>query len=212
LGLFFILWGIYFGFYYVNLPYQISVCTEGLPRIHSQIVVFGQTALHLSPTPSVVLLVLMNALNAPGRILPTLISDNCIGPLNTIVPIALLTSFTLYLWIGCTTHTSLIFLSCFYGLCAGGIQGLYIPLIRAFSLPKGSPIEAENKVGIRMAFSFFWISVATLTGSPLGGALLGKMHGGFLGAQLFAGSTVLLGSLLLIAARWLREGWGPAKV
>ena len=38
---------------------------------------------------------------------------------------------------------------------------------------------------------FVWISVAALTGTPVGGALIKHDEGGYLGAQLFAALTVL---------------------
>ncbi|KAL8877607.1 MAG: hypothetical protein Q9192_008636 [Flavoplaca navasiana] len=78
-GLGFTFWGVYFGFYYI--------------------VSYAQQTLHLSSTQAVNLLILMNASNLPGRFLPPLISDTCLGPLNTLIPSTFLTSSILFLWL-----------------------------------------------------------------------------------------------------------------
>ncbi|KAL8627374.1 hypothetical protein Q9189_006929 [Teloschistes chrysophthalmus] len=78
-GLFFAFWGIYFGFYYI--------------------VTYAQTTLHLSPAEATNLLILMNAANLPGRFIPPLISDACLGPINTLIPCTFLTALLLFLWL-----------------------------------------------------------------------------------------------------------------
>ncbi|KAL8931819.1 MAG: hypothetical protein Q9216_007061, partial [Gyalolechia sp. 2 TL-2023] len=104
-GLFFVFWGVYFGFYFI--------------------VTFAQETLRLSPTEATNLLILMNAANLPGRFLPPLISDSCLGPLNTLIPCTFLTSALLFLWLGSSTSTSIHLLACFYGFAAAGVQSLY---------------------------------------------------------------------------------------
>ena len=70
----------------------------------------------------------------------------------------------------------------------------------------------EGALKVRLAVVLSVIGIATLTGAPLGGALISRMGGEYLGAQLFAGSSVLLGGVLLGAARWKRDGWRAARV
>ncbi|KAL9576074.1 MAG: hypothetical protein Q9212_007408, partial [Teloschistes hypoglaucus] len=104
-GLFFTFWGIYFGFYYI--------------------VTYAQTTLHLSPAEATNLLILMNAANLPGRFIPPLISDACLGPINTLIPCTFLTALLLFLWLGADSTTSVHLVACFYGFAAAGIQSLY---------------------------------------------------------------------------------------
>ncbi|KAL6721515.1 hypothetical protein ACLMJK_000619 [Lecanora helva] len=197
-GLFFTMWGIYFGLYFL--------------------VTYAQTTLSLPPTPSITLLILLNALNLPGRLLPALLSDHSLGPLNTLLPLTLFTSFALFLWTAATTHASVVFVACLFGFATGGVQGLYNPVIWEFSAKKRGVgggvvgVEDQGKAGARIAVVFLGMGVATLTGAPVGGALVGQMHGEYLGAQLFAGVSVLIGFGFLVAARWRREGWGPVRV
>lgn len=59
---------------------------------------------------------------------------------------------------------------------------------------------------------FLGISVAALTGTPIGGALINNDHGGYLGAQLFAAVTVSVGGCLMVAARFAKVGGGVARL
>ena len=166
---------------------------------------FGEAILHLNPTQSVNLLIAMNAANFPGRFIPNLISDACIGPLNTIIPSTFLAGMMIFLWIGSATYTSLLVVACFYGFAAAGLQGLYIATIYSFC-------PDLSKAGIRIAMVYVAIGLACLTGSPIGGALIRGNDGGYLSAQLFAGCNILLGAILLLAARLVKTGWAPSRV
>lgn len=59
---------------------------------------------------------------------------------------------------------------------------------------------------------FTLVSVASLTGPPLGGALIGAGSGHYLYAQAWAASSLALGGLVLIAARYTRVGFKVIKV
>ncbi len=101
------------------------------------------------------------------------------------------------------------------------MQGLYNPVIFAFAKGKigkssvgvdeeGNVQGSEaGKVNSRVAVVFAGIGVACLTGAPLGARLV---EGGWVRAQVFAATTVGVGGVLLVAARWAREGWGVVKV
>ncbi|MCJ1437677.1 hypothetical protein MMC27_007064 [Xylographa pallens] len=184
-GMFFSFLGIYFGFYYIAT--------------------FGEAVLLLSPSDSTSLLIAMNTANLPGRFLPALISDACIGPLNTIVPATFLAAMLIFIWIGATTHNALLVIACLYGFSAAGLQSLYSATIFSFA-------PDASKVGIRMALVFVVIGVACLTGSPIGGALIASDGGGYFYAQLFAGCSILLGASLLLVARVVKSGWLPQRV
>ena len=148
----------------------------------------------------------MNATNLPGRLIPPLLSDRLFGHVNTIIPCIFLTAVFLFIWIGATSHTAITVVACFYGFFSGAVQGLYNPAIWNF------PGDNDAKMGVRVAFVFFWISLAALTGTPIGGALIKHDNGGYLGAQLFAAVTVLMGGCLMIAARYATTGWRIMKL
>lgn len=56
-------------------------------------------------------------------------------------------------------------------------------------------------MGVRVGMVFTIVSVACLTGPPIAGALIDLRGGDFLYAQIFGGTTVLLGGAVLVAAR-----------
>lgn len=179
-------WGIYFGFYFI--------------------VAYAQTHLHLDNHASVILLILMNGTNLLGRLLPPILSDRLLGPLNTIIPCIWLTAIFLFVWIRATTHTAILIIAGFYGFFSGGVQGLYNPVIWRFS-----GIHPRTQ-GVRIAFVFLFISVAALTGTPIGGATIKHEHGGYLHAQLFAALTVLSGGCLMAAVRYSQAAWRIVRV
>lgn len=49
------------------------------------------------------------------------------------------------------------------------------------------------------------LSIPSLTGNPLAGALVQKGHGSYLYAQMFAGSSMALGFLFLVAAKGAKD-------
>lgn len=102
-GMFFAFMGVYFGFVYM--------------------VLYGSTVLHLSNKAATDLLIFMLTANLPGRFIPAIISDKFIGPLNTIVPSAILSSAVLWVWAATETNRiSLTIIACVYGFLSAGVQ------------------------------------------------------------------------------------------
>lgn len=209
-GMFLTFLGVYFGFVYI--------------------VTFASEVLHLSNTSSTNLLIFMLAANLPGRFLPALLSDRCIGPLNTIIPAAFLSSAVIWLWAASSAHpnqASLTAIACFYGFVSAGVQVLYAPTVYSFCLDPAAPGSVDgdgeaapqlvlHKMGIRAGGIFSCIGLACLIGTPIGGALISyRVDRGsdqpFLGAQIFAGVCLLVGGGFLLASRVLKVGWAAKR-
>ena len=62
-----------------------------------------------------------------------------------------------------------------------------------------------TKMGTRMGMVYTTIAFATLTGTPIAGAIVGSA-GGYLGMELFAASLLMTGALFLVAARVAGSG------
>lgn len=152
------------------------------------------------------LVIAMNTTNALGRFIPGLISDVCIGPLNTLIPTAFISSTLIFLWTGATTPGALFLVACFYGFAAAGIQSLYLAVVFSFI-----DIDRSNAQA-RIALVFVLIALATLTGAPLGGQLIVLNDGDYLGAELFAATSLLVGGTLFLLARVIKRGWLPDKL
>ncbi|KAF7536593.1 hypothetical protein G7054_g4394 [Neopestalotiopsis clavispora] len=186
LGMFFNFWAVYFGFYYIAS--------------------FSRTAIHptLSYTDSLNLLLLMNGIGLIGRLLPNHFADT-VGPLNIMIPTCLVTGIALLSWIAVHTPGQLYAWTVFYGVAAGGIQSLF---------PAGlSSLTTDlRKRGTRMGMTFTIVSFAVLTGNPIAGAIITAEGGGYVGAQVFTGVSILVGMALIFLARVSRQrklqcGW-----
>ena len=203
-GMFLTFLGVYFGFVYI--------------------VSFGATVLHLSDTAATNLLIFMLVANLPGRFVPALISDKCIGPLNTIIPAAFLSSAVIWLWAATSArpnHASLTIVACFYGFVSAGVQVLYAPTVYTFCL-EASSVEGEaaqlatDKMGVKAGGIFSCIGVACLVGTPIGGALVSArvdrgMGQPFLYAQVFSGACLLVGGVFLLVSRVAKVGWAAKR-
>lgn len=62
-------------------------------------------------------------------------------------------------------------------------------------------------MGSRVGIILTILAFCTLTGAPIAGALIDAEGGSFLAVQLFGGTSMLLGTAILIAARAAKSGW-----
>lgn len=68
-----------------------------------------------------------------------------------------------------------------------------------------------SKIGARMGMVFSLMGIGSLGGAPVAGALIQKQEGDYLYAQMFGGSVMVCGALMLMIPRVLSVGWSPAK-
>jgi len=140
-----------------------------------------------------------------GRILPAYLSDRYFGALNTLIPATMLSAVIVFCWAAVDSRGGLWAFSCIYGLVSSTIQSMWPATLSSMNTDM-------KKAGVRMGMGFTIVSFATLTGPPLGGALVEKMGGGYLYAQMWAGSVMMIGGLLMVSARYFKAGMGLVKV
>ncbi|THV47762.1 hypothetical protein BGAL_0290g00080 [Botrytis galanthina] len=174
IGMFFNFWGLYFGFYYLG-AYARSII--GLPLAES-----------------INIIIILNAVGVVGRVLPNHLADRVFGPLNTLIPIAIIDSLLCFCWIAVSSRGGLYAWSVMYGIFAAGIQGLFPATLSSLTTDL-------RKAGVRMGMVFTVVSFAVLTGPPIGGVLIQKKNGGYEYAQIFAAADLLIGTAFLIMAR-----------
>lgn len=145
-----------------------------------------------------ILVIVINGCGLPFRALVPLLSDR-FGPLNVIIPVTVLWSVIAFCWLGVTTVNGFFAWTAFYGALSASFQCL-IPTAVASITPR------LDMVGTRMGMAFGIISFASMTGPPVGGALLTADGGKFVGAQAWAACALLVGCLLVTAARFLKAG------
>lgn len=143
------------------------------------------------------ILPILNAASVPGRIIPNFLADY-IGPLNLLIPCALITGVLALIWIGVRTFGGIIVFAILYGAFSGGFVSL--PPVAIVTLTKDM-----SKLGTRMGQCFLFSAFGLLMGTPVSGAIL-RSTGSWLGVQLFSGLTIFITGILLFFARFAAVG------
>ena len=141
----------------------------------------------------------MNAVGIPGRIVPAVLADRWLGPVNTLILFVILSGVLVYCWAAVHTLSGLWAFVIIYGFFGAGVQSLFPPAL-------GSLTPDLSKLGIRIGMVFSIISIGCLTGPPIAGAFIQADHGDYLYAQMFGGSIMMFGAALLIGGRLIRSG------
>lgn len=177
-------WSLYVGFYFVGS--------------------FSTNVLHSSQSTGINLLMVINGVGVPARLIPAYIAQRT-GPLNLIIPQVLATGIVLYTWIAVTSVTGLWIFSVFYGIAVNGLQALFPVVLTSLT-------KDQTKQGVRTGMAFSIAGFAVLTGPPIAGALLETANGNFLGLQLFAGTSMMASAVVLVCARFAAAGFHRAKL
>lgn len=159
-----------------------------------QTATFGKEVIHLSSSTSLLLLMILNGAGVPGRLIPALLADSFFGSFNTLIPFVFCVSIALYCWTAVASVKSYIAFVIIYGICANAVQTLFPSTL--------SNLTTDiTKMGVRTGMVFTICSLACLTGPPIAGVLIRTSDGTYRSAQLFGGTSVLLGAILILAAR-----------
>ncbi|OLN87648.1 Riboflavin transporter MCH5-like protein 6 [Colletotrichum chlorophyti] len=150
----------------------------------------------LSYNSSLNLLLVLNGVGVPGRLLPGYIADR-FGSVNTLIPMSLAAGALMYCWTAVNSTTGLYAWTPFYGLAASAIQSLFPSALSQLT-------SDPRKQGTRMGMTFTIVSFAVLTGPPIAGAIISAEGGGYVGAQVYAGTCLLAGMCFWVAARMAR--------
>ncbi|KAI1957045.1 hypothetical protein LOZ58_005967 [Ophidiomyces ophidiicola] len=155
------------------------------------------------------LLTMLNAASLPGRILPGYFGDK-LGRFNVMIAMCGLSALViLALWIPGTllspgSAAVYIVFSLAYGFASGAFVGMVPALL--------SQITTDvTKTGVRQGVLYTCLSIATLTGSPIAGAILNGQHGRYWGLQTFAGAMMAGSVLFFVAARIVLGGMSLKK-
>lgn len=82
----------------------------------SSLSTFAREFLQMSRSASIDLLVVMNGVSAIRRVLPALLADLYVGPLNVVTPAALVCAILLYCWIAIDSIAGLYCWAVIYGM------------------------------------------------------------------------------------------------
>lgn len=156
-----------------------------------------------SPSLAFYLVVLINAGSVIGRIGLSALADS-LGMMNIGFLSIFCASILVFGWIGATTTAGVVIISILYGAFAGSFLGLAAMLM--------VPLTKDLRtLGTRMGQFCLLSSMAALIGTPICGAILNGDHD-FVGVQVFAGTVLMAGSLIVALAKSARAGWRPFSV
>ncbi|TEB24234.1 MFS general substrate transporter [Coprinellus micaceus] len=138
-------------------------------------------------------LAILNAGGILGRIAPAWLSDT-FGHYNLLLPAAFLAGLScVTLWLCARTLVLLLAFAAVYGFLSGGFVSLITPCVVRISDP--------SEIGTRIGMLYTMISIPSLVGGPIAGALLTYGHGSYSGTILFSGITMMLGSIFILGAK-----------
>lgn len=148
-----------------------------------------------SESTSFTMLLVINAVGIPGRLVPAFLADRYFGAVSTFIPVIFAAAACVFAWAGVRSIAGDYVWVCFYGFFGAAIQGMFPSTLAGLTTDL-------SKNGTRIGMIFTIVSVAALTGPPLAGRLTEAGGGSYLAAQMWGGACLILGGLLLVAARW----------
>ncbi|KAF6227087.1 hypothetical protein HO133_008528 [Letharia lupina] len=148
---------------------------------------------------------ILNAASIIGRTVPNAIADK-VGRFNVMVVMSSFTTILiLALWLPATGNAAIIVFAALFGIASGAGIGL-TPALCA----QVSPIQ---EIGIRTGTIFTIAAFAALTGSPIGGQIIGDTHdGSFRYAKVFGGVSCAIATVLFIVTRINLAGVKMTKI
>ena len=127
IGSFLYFWSVYVGFFFIGS--------------------FGKNTLGTSEATSINLLMVLNGVGVPARLLPAYIAQKWTGPLNLMIPNVLLAAIILYCWIAVKSVTALWIFAVAYGVAAAGLQALFPVVLTSLTTD-------PKKAGVRAGMGF----------------------------------------------------------
>ena len=161
--------------------------------IPCKISIFGTEIVHIDLSTAFIMIMIINGVGIPGRILPAYIVPHVGGVLNVLIVVAFFAGLLLFLWSQVRNLNGLIAFTVVYGFFANAVQSLVVGGV-------GSLTKDKQKMGTRIGMIFTLISVACLSGPPIAGALISLRGGDFLYAQIFGGVVMCMGSFAYVTA------------
>jgi MFS family permease len=180
LGMCFIIPPVYFVFYYIAS--------------------FARDELGMPYTTSLNLVIIVNGVGIPARVLPGFIADHYLGVLNTFIICVFINIIIFFSWLGVNSIPSYYAFAVLYGIFGASFQSLFPTTIAVLS-------NDITKTGTRLGMAFLTISFAALAGGPLRGAFLLAAGDRFYAPIVWAGTTTGVGLGLVVSARCCKHGW-----
>ena len=174
-GIFLLFWAVFLPFFFLT-DYALNI-------------------VHMDSNLAFYMVSILNGTSLFGRITFGALSDK-FGPKNVLASVSLINGILIFCWTRAHTNAGLIGWTAVFGFFSGGQFGVF-PSSIASVVP--NPQFMGTYIGQAVAVA----SLAALTGSPLGGALITNY--GYFHATIFAGLSFIVGGTLVLAARFCHK-------
>lgn len=144
-------------------------------------------------------LTIVNVGGVFGRVLPNMAGDAW-GPLNVQGPAVAVSALLVLVWIPVHSLGALIVLCLLYGFFSGAILALPAPSIASMTTDM-------TTIGGRIGVLFIAMSLSSLIGAPVTGAIVQAQNGSFVGAQIFSGVIMVAGAAVMLWGRMVHTSW-----
>ncbi|KAL5394807.1 hypothetical protein PMIN02_004655 [Paraphaeosphaeria minitans] len=151
----------------------------------------------MSYTESLDLTLTLNGIGFIARLLPSLFA-RYVGTMNAFIAFVFASALCMYTWIPVDSTPGLYIWTTFYSLSVGGVQSLFMAVVPIIN-------SDSSKMGARLGIISAAVGIGALIGSPISGAIIASDKGSYAGAQAFSGSTLLVGGLVVLAAREVKR-------
>ncbi|EMD35187.1 major facilitator superfamily protein [Gelatoporia subvermispora B] len=139
------------------------------------------------------MLAMLNAGSVAGRLAPPRLADS-IGRFALLIPCAFLAGLSsLVFWAYARSLPSLMMFAALYGFFSGAFNALIVPCI--------AQISDVREVGSRIGLLYSIISFPSLLSGPIAGCLLKHNNGSYAGLITLNGTTIIIGSLIMLCAK-----------
>jgi MFS family permease len=118
--------------------------------------------------------------------------------MNVFIGFLLASALCIYTWIPVHSTPGLYIWTTFYSLSVGGVQSLFMAVVPIIN-------SDPTKIGARLGIVSAAVGIGALIGSPVSGAIIASNKGSYTGAQVFSGSTLLVGGVVILVSRELKR-------
>lgn len=181
IGMFFTFWGVYFAFFFLSA--------------------FARAELGFGQAESINLILILNGVGIPGRVIPNHLADRFFGPLNLLVIASGLGGVIVYCMMAVNSKPGVYVWAVGYGLLGAAVQSLFPAVL-------GSLASHDlSKAGVKIGMIFSIVSFAVLTGPPIAGQLVVVGDGSYTYAMAFAATSIMIGCSFKAMARFKSTGF-----
>lgn len=153
-----------------------------------------------SSTDAVSLLLILNAMGIPSRLVSGVVADRWLGPINTLILTAIFASVMIFGWIGVDSRAGMYALTTVFGWANGMVQGVFVGALASLT-------EDPQMMGTRFGMVATIVGFATLAGPPTAGAIIDQSGESFVWAQIWGALVTIIGAFTLVGARVAATGW-----